>query len=245
MGACGLADTGGMTKGVSLGTGFRSVAVLAGAFCALAGPAGASAPPDRLVSSALAAARAQRSVHYVVAAVSSTVNVRMVGDAALDRGIQRITYRRAGKTGQVTVLVVANTAYVRGDAFALASYMGFSGAAATRFAGRWIKIPHTAPSYPTVSEAVRLRSTIKEITLPRPRVALPESVLNGRRVIGIRNTSMASGHRVTRTLYVRAAGLRLPVAEVTRDGGNRISVTFSNWNQPVNVSAPTGATLIS
>jgi hypothetical protein len=29
--------------------------------------------------------------------------------------------------------------------------------------------------------------------LPRPRVALPESVLNGQRVIGIRNTSMASG----------------------------------------------------
>ena len=210
----------------------------------LAAPAAASVPPDRLVSSALAAARAQRSVHYVTAAVSSTVNIRMVCDAALDRGIQRITYVKAGKSGHVTVLVVANTAYVRGDAFVLANYMGFSGAAARRFAGRWIKIPHTAPGYPTVSAAVRLRSTIKELALPRPLVALPESMLNGQRVIGIRNTSMASGHRVTNTLYVRAAGLRLPVAEVTRGGGNRFSVTFSKWNHTVNVSAPTGATLI-
>ena len=168
----------------------------------------------------------------------------MVCVAALDRGIQRITYRKAGKSGHVTVLVVANTAYVRGDAFILANYMGFPGAAARRFAGRWIKIAHTASWYPTVSEAVRLRSAIKEIALARPRVALPESMLNGQRVIGIRNTSMASGQRVTSTLYVRAAGLRLPVAEVTRGSGRRISVTFSKWNQPVNVSAPAGATLI-
>jgi hypothetical protein len=233
-----------MPKGISLGTGFRSIAAVGGAFCALAAPAAASVPADRLVSSALAAARTQRSVHYVTSAVSSTVSVRMVGDAAIDRGTQRITYGKAGKSGHVTVLVVANTAYVRGDAFALANYMGFSGAEARRFGGRWIKIAHTSSWYPTVSAAVRLRSAIKEITLPRPRVALPESVLYGQRVIGIRNTSMASGHRVTHTLYVRATGLRLPVAEVTRQGGIRISVAFSNWNRPVKVSAPTGATPI-
>ncbi len=246
MRARGLADTRGMPKLTTRGTAFRSVAAVAGTLCVLAAPAAASVPPDRLVSSALAAARAQRSVHYVTAAVSSTVSVRMVGDAALDRGIQRITYRKAGKSGHVTVLVVANTAYVRGEAFALVNYMAFSHAEATRFAGRWIKVAPTARWYPTLSAAVRLRSTIKEIiTLPRPRIALPESVLNGQRVIGIRNTSMASGHRVTRTLYVRAAGLRLPVAEVTSESGTRISVAFSKWNQPVNVSAPTGATPIS
>jgi hypothetical protein len=244
MGGQGLADTGAMPMGISLRAGFRSVAALAGALWALAGPAAATVSPDQVVSSALVAARAQRSVHYVSTAVSSTVSVRMVGDAALDRGIQRITFRRGGRSGHVTVLVVADTAYVRGDAFALASYMGFSGAAATRFAGHWLKIPHTARSYPTVSAAVRLRSTLKEITVPRPRVTLPESVLNSRRVIGVRNTSMTSGHRLTRTLYVRAAGPRLPVAEVTREGGNRGSVTFSNWNHRVKVSAPTGATLI-
>src|SRR5438128_5395747 len=105
----------------SMRAGLRSGVALAVAVCGLAGPASASGfvSPDRLFSSALAAARAQRSVHYVSTAASRTVSVHMVGDAGLDRGIQRITYRKGGKTGHLTVLVVADTAYVRGDAFTL------------------------------------------------------------------------------------------------------------------------------
>jgi hypothetical protein len=185
-----------------------------------------------------------------MAAVSrSNVSVRIVGDAALDRGIQRITYRQAGKSGHVTVLVVANTAYIRGDAFTLENYMGFSTASAESLANRWLKVPHTAPRFAPTAEAVRLRSTIKDVTVPRPRVALSQSVFNGQRVIGIRNTSMVSGQRVTRTLYVRASGLKLPVAEVERGHGSasvpggRVTVTFSKWREPVSVSAPKGAIL--
>jgi len=45
----------------------------------------------------------------------------------------------------------------------------------------------TPQCQPTVSEAVRLRSTISELALPKPRVALPQGVLNGQRVPRIRN----------------------------------------------------------
>jgi len=217
----------------------------------LAAPAGASVSPDRLVSSALAAANAQRSVHYVMTAESrSKVGVRMIGDAALDRGIQRITYHQAGKSGRVTVIVVANTAYIRGDAFTLENYMGFPRARAKGFANRWLKIPQAAPRFDPTAEAVRLRSAIKEMRVPKPRAALPERMLNGQRVIGIRNTSIVSGQRVTRTLYVRASGRRLPVAEVQREHGSAnveaglITITFSKWREPVSVSAPTNATVI-
>jgi hypothetical protein len=227
----------------SLRAGLRSVVAVAVAICGLVGPASASVSPDRLFSSALAAARAQRSVHYVSTAASRTVSVRMVGDAALDRGIQRIAYRKGGKTGHVTVLVVADTAYVRGDAFTLANFMGFSAAAASGHAGRWMRIPHTASGFATVAAGVRLKSTIDELTLRRPRVALPETVFDGQRVVGIRSTSTVSGHRRTDTVYVRAVAPRLPVAEVALEGSTRLSVTFSNWNEPVKVSAPTGAAL--
>jgi hypothetical protein len=210
----------------------------------LVAAAAASVSPDQLMSSAVAAAHSQRSVHYVMTAVSPPkMRLRIVGDAALDRGIQQITYSRGAKSGHVTVLVVANTAYVRGDAFVL-EHMGFSRASARRVAGRWLKIPHTARRYAPIAEAVRLRSTIKQVTVPRPRVALAESVFNGQRVIGIRNTSMVSGQRVTRTLYVRASGLRVPVAEVERGHGGSLSVTFSKWRQPVTVSVPNGAILV-
>lgn len=45
--------------------------------------------------------------------------------------LQHVTYRKAGRSGHVTVRVVANTAYVRGDAFALENYMGIPPSVAT------------------------------------------------------------------------------------------------------------------
>jgi len=113
----------------------------------------------------------------------------MVGDAGLDRGIQRVTYRKGGNTGHVTVLVVADTAYVRGDVFALTNYMGFSAARAASLAGHWLQIPHTARGYATVAAAVRLKSTLSELVLPRPRLALPETTRDGQRVLGIRSNT--------------------------------------------------------
>ena len=217
-------------------------AAAATAVCVLAGAASASVSPDQLFSSALAAANAQRSVHYVATSSSPTVNVRMVGDAGLDRGIQKITYRKGGETGQVTVLVVADTAYVRGDAFALANYMGFSAASADGFAGRWLQIPKTASGYATVAAGVRLKSTLAELVLPRPRLALPETMLHGQRVVGIRHTSKTSGQPVTDTVYLRVASPTLPVAEVASKGPNRFNVTLSNWNKPITVSPPENAT---
>jgi hypothetical protein len=233
-----------MPQPLSLRVGRPFLAALLGVAVVVAAPAAASLSPDRVLSSALANARAQRSVHYVTTWSSGKVRVRMVCDAARDRGIQRITFHKGGKTGQATVLVVANTAYLRADQFALANYFGFSASAAKRQAGRWLKIPSSAPSYATVSEAVRLKSMVGELKLPNPVVRLPQSTVEGQRVIGLRNSSVSSGHRVTRTLYVRAAGLRLPVAESTQGGGSQTGVVLSRWNEPVRVSAPRGATLL-
>src|SRR4051794_37403473 len=95
-----------------------SAAVFAAAF-AVAASAFAAVSPVQLFSSALAAAHAQRSVHYVAAQTSPGSMVTIVGDAAVDRGIQRITYRKGAGAGHITVVVVANAAYVRGDTFTL------------------------------------------------------------------------------------------------------------------------------
>jgi hypothetical protein len=233
-----------MPESLSLRTGRWSLAALLGVAVVVAAPAAASLSPDRVLSSALANARAQRSVHYVTTGASGKIGVRMVCDAARDRGIQRITFQKAGQTGHATVLVVANTAYLRADEFALINYFGFSPSAARREAGRWLKIPSSSPSYATISEAVRLNSMLKELALPKPLRRLPETTVEGRRVIGLRNSSVSSRHRVTRTLYVRAAGLRLPVAESTQGGGSQSGVVLSRWNEPVRVSAPHGATLL-
>src|SRR2546426_659936 len=104
--------------------------------------------------SSMAAARAQRSVHYVMSAMGAGAGVTITGDAAADRGVQEIEYHRGARSGHVTVRVVANTAYIRGDAFTLVNYMGFNAADATVLSGKWLKLAHTKRGFMTVAEAV-------------------------------------------------------------------------------------------
>jgi hypothetical protein len=201
----------------------------------------ASVTPAQLVSSSLKAARAEHSVHYLGTAAAGSISSTTVGDAATGSGVQYITYRASGHTGHMTVRVVASTAYVKGDAFALASYLGVSAAQAAKYAGRWILIPHTSSMFKSVAEAVRLGSTIDELALSSPLATVGTSTRDGHRVIGIRGRQMQGGVTGTATLYVDAAGAHLPVEEAGSEGPLHVSVVFSKWNERVTVTAPSGA----
>ena len=205
----------------------------------------AALTPAELVSSSLKAAHAQHSVHYVGTASAGSIGSTTVGDAAADRGVQYVTYRAGGHTGHVTVRVVENTAYIKGDAFALTSYVGFSAAQAAKYAGKWVLIPHTSSAFKSVAAAVRLGSNIDELQLSPPFTKLGTSTMQGQRVIGIRGRETQNGFTATATLYVRAAGPPLPVSEVATEGTIRASVVFSKWNERVTVSAPSGAVTLS
>jgi hypothetical protein len=209
------------------------------------GAASAATSPARLYAASLAAARAEHSVHYVSTLASSSVSVSFVGDAATDRGSQRITFRKSGRSGLVTVLVVADTAYIRGDAFTLAGYMGFRPAQAARYAGRWISIPPSSPAFGTVAAGVRLRSTIDELKLRPPYMRLSKTIVDGQQVIGIRGHAPVAGQLATGILYVRARPAPLPVAETAELSGQHSRVTFSKWNEGVRVAAPTHAVPIT
>lgn len=204
------------------------------------GVASADVSPARLVSSALAKAHGQKSVHYVASQSFGGLSVTIDGDAATDRGIQHITYRKGGRIGHVTVLVAANTAYVRGDAFTLANYMRIPAAAAERWAGKWLSIARSAPDYNEVAAAVRLASTLDELKMPRPFHGVGTVTRRGRRLVGIASHFRRAGHAVTETLYIDAAR-SLPVEQVGRSKGIRSRTTLSRWNEPVVVSPPASA----
>jgi hypothetical protein len=164
----------------------------------------------------------------------------MVADAAVDRGIQRITFRKDGRTGHATVLVVDDTAFVRGDRFMLESYMGFSPAGAAAAADKWIRVEKTHSWYPTVAAAVRLGSAIDQLKLsidPRLKNA-GDTTFRGQRVTSIRGRATGVRKDSVVTLYVQSGGSRLPVAEVERGATMTVSTVLSGWNEPVNVSAP-------
>ena len=203
-------------------------------------PAALAQSPSAEMEASLAAGNAQQSVHYVSRATGANFSVTMVGDAGRTSGIQRITYTKGGKSGHVTVLVVSDTAYIRGDAFALRNYMGFSASAATQADGKWIMLAKTEQSYATVAAGVRLGSTMSELRLKAPLSALGSSHAQGQSVVGIRNKFLVSGHQFTGTLYVSASGPPLPVEEKQTSAIEQFDVVFSHWNEKFSVSAPSG-----
>jgi hypothetical protein len=225
--------------------GARTLTAVLGGLCA-AGGAAAAVSPSALVTSAISAMRAQSSYHYVVHQVEPTnggARVTMVGDASRTAGIQRITLSKAGRTGHVTVLVVANTAYVHGDAFTLMNYMGFPAAAAATYAEKWLSLAHTAPDFRTVAADVRLdSSTLGELKMPSSVRIVGSSVVRGQRVTGLQATVHKAGLTGVETLYVRATGAPLPVENVlTRNGRLVVDIVFGGWGEPVHVSAPASA----
>jgi hypothetical protein len=220
--------------------GSRVLSVAAAALALSVGAAPAAVSPARLVRSALAKARAQSSVHYVVSNTSAATRVTIAGDAASDRGIQHITYRKAGRVGHVTVLVVARTAYVRGDAFTLANYMRIPPSSASSWAGKWLSLARTAPDYDAVAEGVRLASTLGELKMPQPYRSVGTATRHGRRVVGVESRFRRAGHAVRETLYIDA-GRSLPVEQVGRSGAITMRAIFSRWNEPVSVSRPASA----
>jgi hypothetical protein len=196
--------------------------------------AAASGSPAARLHAAIAQGERQRSVHYVSRSSTATTSVSMVGDAGRTSGIQRITYTKNGKSGHVTVLVVADTAYIRGDAFTLENYLGFSAAEAAQAAGKWLVLSHTEQGFAGVAAGVRLSSTLAELELRAPVTAVQGS--HGE--VGFRGTHVYSGSRVGETVYARAAGSRLPV-ELVVGGTDPAKLTFSRWNEALHLSAPT------
>ena len=215
----------------------RAAVVAAASLLVLAAPAAAGPSPAATYRAAIAAAGAQRSVHYVALTRISGTTETMVGDAARDRGSQRITYTRGGSTGHVTIVVVRNTAYVRGDRFALGAYLGLTTAQATRYAGRWFSLVPPGAAYGQVAEAVRLQSFVAELRMPGPYRAAAAATIGGRRVAGVRTRATVGGKPVEVTLYV-GSGSPLPVAQGPT---GTITTTLGRWNEHVGISAPTGA----
>lgn len=184
------------------------------------------------------AGKAQRSVHYESTADYGAVQIHFDGDAGPDRGIQRITFRKNGTTGHVTVILLARRAYVRGDAFTLMNFMGMSKSKATKAAGEWLVLTPADSGYPTVSAGITLSDNMDELR-PAGKLALvAPRIIAGERVTGVRGTTILRGTKVVDTVYARSVGKALPVAEVAARGSQRMSATFDRWNERLTVSAP-------
>jgi hypothetical protein len=213
----------------------------------MAPAAHAARTPGPVRTAMLKAARAKHSVHYVVDLQPKSTyarrqrkRIRMVGDVAAGRGIQRITVSRIGATGHVTVLVVNGTAYIRGDAYGLNAALGFTLPQADALNGRWIAVPRTSRAYKAVAADVTFSSFVGHV-VPKRGLSLVEG---GAKMIGVHGTVVELGHRFPETTYAATSGNRLPIeikAIFPGLHGGLARITMSDWNEPVRVSAPANA----
>jgi hypothetical protein len=213
--------------------------------CLLPSIASASGSPSKTLATILAAARAKGSVHYTSTTNFGTEQLSFVGDAGLVDGSQTITYVKSGKTGHVTVIVSGNTAYVRGDAFTLANYVGFKAAAAKQYAGRWVRFPHTDKGFATLAAGVTLPSVVDELEMGGQLANVSKTEVAGQQVFGVRGTASSAGITTVETIYASAGGPPLPVQEVATHGSISLTVTFSGWNETIAIPAPKASVAIS
>jgi hypothetical protein len=208
--------------------------------------AGAATSPKALRAAILKAELAKHSVHYVtVSSASGGRHGREVTDVARNSGIQRISFAQKGKTGQETTIVVHSTGYLHGDAFALHA-MGFPKSFVSRYAGKWLLIPHSSPLYAPLALDVTLGSFVRN-GVPRGRLTLVSGTVGGEAVRGLRGTAPATEGGGTFTIYVPKSGPPLAI-EGTDVGGAQSStarVTLSHWNEPVHVHAPAHAVRVN
>jgi hypothetical protein len=170
----------------------------------------------------------------------------MVADVGRGRGIQRITYSSHGQSGPATVLVAGRTAYIRGNAFMLHSFFGFTQAQAMRYAGKWISIPSTSAAYSPVAADATFASLLADL-LPKKHLTLARATIAGKRAVGVRGTVRQGSLTLVETVYAPARGTPLPIEEKAAPAGHPGTslLRMSRWNEPVHVTAPAHAVPIS
>lgn len=180
-------------------------------------------------------------MHYVSVQDGGKASLTIVCDAGPTTGIQRLTYREAAKSGHLTVIVARRTAFLRGDRFTLRQFLGFRDADAKRLADQWLLVPHSSHAYGPVAQDVTFASAMSSLQPDGRLTNVRPAKIGGHAVIGVRGTSRAKAGKAVTTLWASARGRPLPLHEVTVAPDGTTRVTYSHWNRPVHVRAPSGA----
>ncbi len=223
--------------------------VLAGtllvAALALAGCGGGSSPSngeagktaDRVLSDAMTAADAARSVH-----MSSQFST-------LTQHIDLTFVTGKGATGSITqyghtlrVIVVGHEAYMNADAAFYRQTLRAPARAAALLAGQWLKLPTFNPLFASLRSVVAFGTYIGSFPQPPgPSRIDGARTYNGQSVVAIADSTDVN------TLYVSATGTAYPVALVRSTSGGLAggTITFDSWNKAVTLRPPSGAIDIS
>jgi hypothetical protein len=208
---------------------------------ALAAPALAAPSPAQRVITAFNAGLGQSSVRWVTTESANGVKVVIISDVGHSEGSQIITWSQGQAQGLLSVVLVKKTAYLIGNGAGL-YLQGFTAAAATKEANKWIAVAMTSAAYAPAAAGLTVSSALDPLMMAGPVTAAPGTKILGLSTLGFQGTSKASQGQagVAEKLYVRSTGTPLPVEVVQ----NNTTTVFDNWGEPIKVSVPLGAVVV-
>lgn len=214
------------------------------AACGNGSPAGAldGKSASQILATGIAAAEAQRGVHYVLEAKGQAQTQTISGDAGRSDGVQTV------QTGvdEVEVEVIAGKAYVKGNAGGLQHTLGLPAASATKYAGQWLSVAPSDSLYQPITKAVTLHGIFNQLEPTGKLESSTPGMVAGHEVIGVRGGlpgNSQGGVTGDATLYVSTASSTLPVGftgQATTSGKQVTEVgAFTHWGEQLHLQAPT------
>jgi hypothetical protein len=128
---------------------------------------------------------------------------------------------------------VADKLYVKADQAALKHFAG--SLVAGLLGDKWFVIPSTASGFGSFSQFTDLNKLMKQVLTASGRVEKgSETKIDGQPAIGLIDTKKGG------TLYVATTGPAYPL-EIAPGGNDKGKISFTDWDQPVTLKAPSGA----
>jgi hypothetical protein len=202
----------------------------------------ASASPRAVRASIVAAALAQKSVHWQQIGDGEALSTTNA-DVNADSGRERYTFQNlGGPRGTLRIRLVDHTVYVQGDTDGLVGMLGISQTQAETYVGQWISIPQGDELYAEMAYGLTLASVV-HLATPRGRLKLSRMTSHGTRLLVVRGKRVEAGQFWRLTAH--ANGPRLPIKFSYEDLDTGTSGRFSKWNEPVDVQPPASSTPIA
>ena len=216
-----------------------SVLVLASALAGCGGSSSSgngieSKSPEQILEATKQAASQASSVHIVGSIVSEGKPITLNMELLAGKG-GKGTISQEGFT--IQIIQTGGAVYINGSA---AFYKHVSGsAAAALLQGKWLKAPANSGELASLAELTDLGKLIDTALATHGNLSKGDpTTVQGQKAVPLKDTSKGG------TLYVAATGEPFPL-QLTKEGKENGKVTFSRWDEPVTLTAPSGAIDIS